>query len=225
MTRGCRASTRATSPPSDPRRSLLFLLAVYAGFHTYLWLVLPARRPLLTALGALAILAVTVGDPWRRGESLTSMGLRGSGFGPAASRLALPTLVGVLALVVLGLQAPAGPRLDRLPRRLLAIFPWALFQQALLQGTFNRRLGAALGPGWRAAFLNGLLFGGAHLPNLGLALATAALGVWWSHVYQRHPNLWALSLSHTVLSAVAQTFLPAAWTHSFRIGPGYFDGR
>lgn len=219
-----RGHSHGVRPGADHARSVLFLLAVYAGFQAYLWLVLPARCPGLTALGALAILAVTVGDPWRRGESPTSVGLGGTGLGPALKALALPTLLGALALVVVGLQVPAVPRLDRLPRRLLTVFPWALFQQALLQATFNRRLAAALGPGWRSALLNGVLFAGAHLPNPGLVLATAALGGWWSRVYQRHPNLWALGLSHAVLSAVAQTFLPTAWTHGFRVGPGYFHG-
>lgn len=219
------------------RASLLFLLAVYAGLEIYLWLVIPARLWPLTLIGALLILAVMIGDPWRRGETLRTVGLSFRDLLPGLRRVALPTilLVALLVatnrlLVLAGPEARVPPRLGlpepfsaaRFLSRFLIILPWALLQQGLLQPTFNRRLSAALGPGWPAAILNGLCFGAMHLPGPALTAATFAAGTWWSRVYQKKPSLWALVLSHAILSAAAQELLPSAWTHGFRVGPGYF---
>ena len=99
--------------------------------------------------------------------------------------------------------------------------PWAFVQQGLLQVTFNRRLAAIWGPGWRTATTVGLLMGGMHLPNVPLTVATTVLGVGWAAAYARAPNLWLLAASQGLLSAAAQSLIPGAWTHKFRVGPLY----
>ena len=61
-----------------------------------------------------------------------------------------------------------------------------------------------------------------HLPGALLTAVTLLTGVWWSRVYQKRPNLWALVICHALLSALAQSWLPGAWTHGFRVGPGWY---
>jgi hypothetical protein len=205
------------------RASLLFLGAVYLGLQAYLWLVVPTRDSLAIAIGAILILIVMIGDPIRRGESPRSLGLDFHHAGRAA-RWLVPLTLGALALLWLTnrIAGAAPPDPARFGRRFLAILPWALLQQGLLQATFNRRLSAGLGNGWPAALLVALAFGGMHLPGALLVGFTAVAGLAWARVYQLAPNLWLLVLSHALLSAAAQSTLPAAWTHGFRVGPGWF---
>jgi hypothetical protein len=209
---------------SSRGRSLAFLVAVYLGLQAYLWLVVPTRNTPLIAAGAVVLLAVVIGDPIRRGETVASAGLGFGGFIPALRALALPSLALVALLLVVNAAADGAPdpRWSAFFRRFRNILPWALLQQGLLQVTFNRRLTAACGPGIRSAALNGVAFAGMHLPGPLLTGGTFVLGTFWSRVWQTTPNLWAFVLVHAAVSAAAQTLLPAAWTHGFRVGPGWF---
>lgn len=219
-----RRMSAAAPPPetADRGRSLLFLVLVYAGLQAYLWLIVPTNRLPLIVAGAAAILAILIGDPIRRKERADELGLTGRFLGGAARGLLWPTVALLVALVLLAQVAPVSPRWSRFLRRFLVILPWAILQQGLLQATFNRRLIRIFGPGARSSLLTGLAFGGMHLPNPLLTAATFLTGTWWARVYQRTPNLYALTICHALLSAAAQTLLPGAWTHGFRVGPGYF---
>jgi membrane protease YdiL (CAAX protease family) len=203
-------------------RTLLFLLVIYAALQAYLWLVVPTRSTPAIAAGAILILAVMIGDPWRRGESASSVGLTFRHFAGAMKLLALPTAASILLFLLVDRLTPDAPAGGRFLKRFVQILPWALLQQGLLQATFNRRLAASHGKGWTTSLVNGLFFAGMHLPGPLLTGLTFVAGTVWSWVYQRKPNLLALVLAHALLSAAAQDLLPSAWTHGFRVGPGYF---
>ena len=223
-----RSPSDRSERPAPAKRSAntwILLLSVYAALQAYLWFVVPTKNTPAIAAGAVLILGFIVVDPMRRGETAASVGLTGRNFVEAWRLLLIPTL-GALALlfVVNGLAGDA-PRQGRFFRRLLQILPWALLQQSLLQATFNRRLTAVMGSGWRSSLVNGLFFSGMHLPGPLLAVLTFLAGSFWSRVYQKRPNLPALVLCHAILSALAQALLPSEWTHGFRVGPGYFRWR
>jgi hypothetical protein len=208
-------------------RTLAFLAAVYAGLQAYLWIVIPTRNTALIAAGGLVILAVMIGDPLRRRETPATAGLTLAHAAGAARALAPPTLGFVALLVIVNALADGAPdpRWSAFLRRFRNILPWALLQQGLLQVTFNRRLTALYGPGLRAAALNGVAFAGMHLPGPLLTAGTFVFGAFWSRVWQKSPNLWVFVIGHALVSAAAQTLLPAAWTHGFRVGPGWFRWR
>lgn len=203
-------------------RTLLLLLITYAALQAYLWFVVPTRSTPAIAAGAILILAVMIGDPWKRGESAASVGLTFRHFTGALKLLALPTAMALLLFLLVDRLTPHAPAGGRFLKRFVQILPWALLQQGLLQATFNRRLVASHGRGWRTSLLNGLFFAGMHLPGPLLTGLTFVAGTVWSWAYQRKPNLLALVLAHALLSAAAQDLLPSAWTHGFRVGPGYF---
>ena len=107
--------------------------------------------------------------------------------------------------------------------QLILGFGWGLVQQYVLQGfILNRRVASHLGPGWLSALLVAIVFGGLHLPNPWLTLVTFAGGAIWAAVYQRAPNLFALAVSHSLMTWVLVSTLPASALNHLRIGFKYF---
>ncbi|HEX6187303.1 MAG TPA: CPBP family glutamic-type intramembrane protease, partial [Pyrinomonadaceae bacterium] len=113
------------------------------------------------------------------------------------------------------------------PNRNLALqlgigFAWALTQQYVLQGFFNRRAMIGLGPGWLSVLLVAVVFALLHLPNPWITLITFMAGGIWAAVYQRAPNLFALAVTHAVMTWFIVSTLPASMLGHLRVGIGYF---
>ena len=159
----------------------------------------------------------------QRGETLHEIGFRADNFVAACRILLLPTLLAVV-LIVLGswLAAHGNFSLRPLRLRLLAVPIWALFQQAVLQGFINRRAQVFLGSGTKSILLVALIFGVLHLPGPLLTVLAFIGGVVWATVYQRKPNLWALAISHTIVSLTLSLAIPAALSYNLRIGFKFF---
>ena len=101
-------------------------------------------------------------------------------------------------------------------------FGWGLAQQYVLQGFINRRAQSVLGKGWLSVLLVAAVFSALHLPNVWLVVVTFTGGVIWAAVYQRTPNLFALAVSHSVMTWVVVSTLPPSALHHLRIGFKYF---
>ncbi len=203
--------------------TLLYLAAIYAGLQGFLWIALSGKNTPLAIVGAIAILAVMIIDPKKRGETPSSLGLDRRSLMRALRLIALPLLLVVLGVVSLIVWQPLClPIAPALLKKFAAIIPWALFQQGLLQGTFNKRLCSVLGKGWHTATITALCFAFMHLPGPILTAITFVGGLVWSRYYQKTSNLWTIVLTHALVSAVLQAFLPPDLTHGFRVGPGYY---
>jgi membrane protease YdiL (CAAX protease family) len=177
------------------------------------WVVLV---PVLLALG-LMIVSHRV-----YGESPKQLGFRFDNFFAATRLLVLPTVIAVIGTVVFYSLTAGTLSVAPLRRRFLLLFFWALFQQYVLQGYINRRAQLILGPGLPSIFLVGLIFGALHLPNPVLSALTLVGGMVWGAVYQRHPNIIALALSHAITSIVVAVCLPPKLVNSMRVGYKYF---
>ena len=79
-------------------------------------------------------------------------------------------------------------------------FPWALLQQFLFQFYLQGRLLTLL-PATPAVVVTGLAYSLVHLPEVGVAAATAAGGIFWTALYYRYRVLTPLALSHSVLGS------------------------
>ena len=101
-------------------------------------------------------------------------------------------------------------------------FGWGMVQQYVLQSFINRRAQVIRGPGWFSILLVAVVFAGLHLPNPWLTVITFAGGVVWATVYQRAPNIFALAVSHSVMTWVLVSTLPASALNHLRIGFKYF---
>ena len=163
-----------------------------------------------------------------RRESAREVGWRLDNFWPAA-RLLLPTMLIVSALLVgLGWYAgtldlgrwEGGQSILGMPALSLL---WGPLQQYALQGFINRRAQLVFGPGRSSVLLVGFLFALFHLPNPWLTLATFTGGLFWAWVYQRAPNLFAVGLSHGLMTWVLISSVPPSALHNLRVGFKYFN--
>ena len=158
-----------------------------------------------------------------RGESLRDLGFRLDNFGQAVGLLIVPMVIVSAILLVIGyfrgsldfFRWRGGQSILGMP--LLGIL-WGLLQQYALQGFINRRAQIVWGPGVVSILVVALLFGAFHLPNPALTLATFAGGLLWATVYQRAPNLFALALSHGLMTWILISTLPGGLLHGLRVG-------
>ena len=138
--------------------------------------------------------------------------------------------VGTATVIVFILLAGTGWLLDTLrpieggeTNRIHWIFFWALVQQYALQGFVLQRMTQVFPNPRNAALAAAGVFAFLHLPNPPLALLTGIIGFVWCRLFQRHPNLFTVSLSHTILAVVLAHSFPRAWLHGMKVGPGYFN--
>ena len=163
-----------------------------------------------------------------RGETLRDLGFRLDNFLRAAGLLTLPMIV--TAIVCLAIGWWTGERIDFLRwhiSRPLAVqlilgFAWGFVQQYMLQSLVNRRAQIIWGRGWLSVLVVAAIFAGLHLPNPALTVATFVGGVIWAAVYQRAPNIFALAISHSLMTWIVVSTVPASALHHLRIGLKYF---
>ena len=161
-------------------------------------------------------------------ETLRDLGFRFDNLARAGMLLMIPMAVAAIFCLIFGRWF--GSRIDfsswhagtPLFVQLLFGFAWGLAQQYVLQGFINRRAQSVLGRGWLSVLLVAVVFSALHLPNVWLAVATFIGGVVWAAVYQRAPNLFALAVSHSLMTWVIVSTLPPSALHHLRIGFKYF---
>ncbi len=191
------------------------------------WLILPfTKNPFLVALPILAAVGVVFFSHRRSNESLKQIGYRFDNFGACLRLLALPMLAFFLALAIIG-YGLGSLRFDKLfdlafLKKGAWLFVWGLVQQHALQAFFNRRAQSVWGSGYRSVLFAAAIFALLHLPNFWLVIATFCGGMMWASVYQKIPNLFALALSHGLMSTALVLSAPPAALHGMRVGYNYF---
>ncbi|HEY6122299.1 MAG TPA: CPBP family glutamic-type intramembrane protease [Pyrinomonadaceae bacterium] len=154
------------------------------------------------------------------GENATDLGFRFDNFLPSLRLVAIPTIVFVIAILIVGLIG--GNITIKAPKAKLLFLPfWALFQQYALQAYINRRAQVIFGQSVTSILLVALVFALLHLPNPVLTGLTFAGGALWAFVYQRQPNLFGLAISHVIASLAISILLPATMLNSLRVGFKY----
>jgi Type II CAAX prenyl endopeptidase Rce1-like len=171
----------------------------------------------------MGILVFGLLSPLAHGDSLARLGIRLDTFGACARQVLVPTVVAILAFVVVGVVTGSwrSPDWSRAPAGILRYTGWALLQQGALQDLVLLRLKDA-GMTRRAPIAAAALFALMHLPNPGLMLLTFAGGWIWCRAFDRAPNLLAIAISHALAALAADQSLPDTFIRGLRVGPGYF---
>ena len=200
-----------------------------------MWALAPlypqSRWPLLLP-AALAVWLI-MNSQRLRGETWYDVGFRRQDFGRACKLLCLPMLLAIAVMCLIGWRTHSFQRNTHFALNLFIVPLWGLVQQYVTQGFLYRRVRFLLvtepvsssvqqrQARW-AIVLSAALFALVHLPNPALTLLTLAGGLLWSWVYERAPNLWALGLSHGILSSVLMHSMPAWFLPSMSIGYKHF---
>ncbi len=188
------------------------------------WVVLSfaGASKLISAIPILLAFSLMAFSHREHGETLHEIGFRADNFLASCRLLVLPTAGAVLVIVATGWFMNHAILAGHFRARYISLPLWALFQQYALNGFINRRAQLALGKGLRSIGLVAIVFALLHLPNPLLAVLTAIGGLVWAAVYQREPNLFALALSHSVVSITLALTLSPNVTNSLRVGFKYF---
>jgi Type II CAAX prenyl endopeptidase Rce1-like len=196
------------------------VLGVYAGILLYIWQWQYSHPYLWIPLLAIVLLSQVL-----RHETPRAMGLTGSQFRHSMT-LVFPLLVAVvIAAGVYSFWAQ-----DRLlvlfhPRAWLSFtgyLAWCSFQQYLTQSYFHRRLMSVMRKPRLRSLAIAIMFGGAHIPNPILMVATFVGGFVFAEIFFRHPNIWPLAFLQAVAGFLMGVLSPPALIHNMRVGPGYF---
>ena len=189
----------------------LFVLGVL----TIVFLALFPKRPIyidvLLALFALCLIAsnarFTKNSVWAQFPPEEELQTRVRRSYLLASAATIPV---ILAFAVIGLVIGyresgwdgAWARLlnYHLPLAFALYLPWALLQQFLFQFYLLGRL-LTLFPAPVSVVATGMAYSLVHLPDIGITLAAAAAGIFWTFLYRRDRVLLPLGLSHALLGS------------------------
>ena len=128
----------------------------------------------------------------------------------------------VLGVAILGIGAAIGTLHDRRDflGSLWPLIIWGGAQQWVLQTVVLRESQRATTPR-TGIVLAAALFGMIHLPNQFLAPVTFAAGLLWCWLYDRHPNIFPLALSHALGTLAVVYAFDQDITGRLRIGASY----
>ena len=189
------------------------------------WIV----RPLAGGSGWIAAIPLTMAlvlmlvSHRTRNERARDVGWRLDNFTAALRLLIIPTLGAAAVILVIGFYSGGFRSNKWLDWKWVLWLPvWALIQQYSLQGFINRRAQLVFGRGPKSVLLVAIIFAILHLPNPFLTVATLVGGVFWAIIYQRTPNLFALSISHALMSLLLVFALPNSVLKGLRVGFRYF---
>jgi hypothetical protein len=173
----------------------------------------------------MALLAVVLASHVAHRDRLDEVGLTFHGL-RASARFVLPlALAFFLPAVIYGFASGALRVIQPGERTLVSFLgygEWCVFQQYLMQSYFHHRLMGLTSNRHLSSALVALMFGGAHIPNPILTVATTLGGFALAEVFARHRNIFPLALGQTVGGFLIAALSPAALIHNMRVGPGYF---
>ena len=207
----------AAARPAISTRDLAELILGFAGIMTILWL--PTHQQFL--FGPIVLL-IPLGLVLLRPPSMYELGLSWRGF--VSSLWILPAAAG-LAIVGIMLSRVVGtyhPLYNADLAHVGGYVVWTLYQQFLLQDYFMPRLTRILSSD-AAVVVAGILFAGAHLPNIPLVIATLLWGVVSCTLFRHYRSLWILGITQGLLGLCFAVVIPDAMHHHMRVGLGFVE--
>ncbi len=139
----------------------------------------------------------------RSKAAFRAWGMRTDNFLPALRAQLVFGAVGAVAL--LGFGVATGALLLPITFWLtVGLYPiWGVAQQFALQSLIGRNLRGVLSRPVPIALAASTLFAAAHYPRIELVILTGLAGVFFTLIYLRIPNLWAVGIVHGILGSLA----------------------
>jgi len=193
-----------------------FTIGILGSIIVYVWLIEPhAGRDAVVMPAAMVLILASWHDLRNREWGFSWPGL-GPGLWPALE----VTLAA--ALSILGAGAMAGTLHDRRDflGSLAPLVLWGAAQQWVLQTVVLREAQRASTRA-RGIVIAAALFGAVHLPNPLLAPLTCVGALVWCSLYDRHPNIIPLALSHGLGTLALRYAFDETITGRLRIGAAY----
>ncbi|MEJ2132101.1 MAG: hypothetical protein P8Y95_10890 [Gammaproteobacteria bacterium] len=182
----------------------LALIVLAGAGHVTAELTFSESTALIYSAGvAVAFLGYLFWRALRTEGVLRSWGMRRDNFWPALRAQLIFVIFGAMALT--GIAAVMGSL--ALPSTfwlVLVLYPvWGIAQQFALQNLIARNLAGVLSSPLAIAVVASMLFGLSHFPRIDLMLLTLGAVVYFTLIYRRLPNLWAVGIAHGILGALA----------------------
>jgi len=199
---------------------MIFSSAIMAAVLVYTWIVAPIAPRSFAVVPSAMVVGLAMWHAARSGE----WGLSRAAFLPAFWQSAGVTAAALCMIYVAGTRLGSWRAGHDVWSRLAVLVPWAIGQQFPLQTVFLREAQSATskrGGTWLA----GLMFGVLHLPNPFLAIATAGAALLWCWLYDRHPNVLPLALSHAMLTLAIVYAFAERMTGGLHVGAAYLGQR
>jgi membrane protease YdiL (CAAX protease family) len=190
---------------------------------TFIWWLQPLDSAPVTFGFYIFIVLFCAASNLRHRDSAARLGFRIDTFAAAVKSVAVPTVVAIAAFLLAGwiFDSTRHTTTRRVLLNVVAYSGWGLVQQYGLQAIVLLRLQDA-GIHHRAVRTAAILFALMHVPNPGLMALTLAGGLIWCRSFERHPNLFALAISHALTAVAASLTLPSWFISGLHVGPGYF---
>jgi membrane protease YdiL (CAAX protease family) len=199
---------------------VIFSLAILVVVLGYTWIIDPMTPNWVTPIPVVIVLVLAIWHAIEDGD----WGVKPSAFLPALAQSAGFTAAGAILLYVVGAQLGTWHVQRDLSTTVLLLIPWGFGQQFALQTVFLREAQAMCGrPG--GIVLAAALFAALHLPNPFLTAMTFGGALAWGWIYDRHPNLLPLALSHALLTLAILCAFDEAVTGHLRVGAAYLSLR
>lgn len=199
---------------------MIFTIAIVVVVLVYTWVIDPIAPDWVTPIPAALVIALAIGHAFLHRE----WGVQRSALVPALWRAMTLTLVAAAGIYLAGVRLGTWHQPRDLWMTLLALIPWGFGQQFALHTVFlrdaQRTLGRSAGIVVAAA-----LFAALHLPNPFLSAMTFAGALAWCWIYDRHPNLLPLALSHAWLTLAILCAFDERLTGHLRVGAAYLSLR
>ena len=195
---------------------MTFSIAILAVVLAYTWVIDPIAPGWVTPIPVALILGLGIWRAVRSGD----WGVSPSAFLPALWQAAALTVTAALAIYVAGSRLGTWHVRNDAWTSLALLIPWGFGQQFALHTVFLREAQATIGKK-AGIILAAALFAALHLPNPFLSAMTFAGALAWCWIYDRHPNLLPLALSHALLTLAILCAFDEALTGHLRVGAAY----
>lgn len=196
----------------------MFSFLIAAIVLTDTWLLAPVGPRATAVVAVLLVVGTALLRAFKSGE----WGLHRAAFLPSLWRTAAMTTVAAAAIAIAGSRAGTWHDPHDGWSRFAVLVPWGLGQQFALQTVFLRdaqRLAGKSGGILMAA----TVFAALHAPNPFLTAATFVGALAWCWVYDRHPNLLPLAVSHAVLTLAILYAFDNDTIGGLRVGAAYLN--